>query len=925
MDKKETILIADDSEINRAILQTIFEKDYNLLEAENGIQVMSLLEQYSESITAVLLDLVMPEKNGYRVLEEMQDKEWLFHIPVIVITAEDSSDSKVRVFKLGASDIITKPFDPDVVESRVKNIIELGHYRRHLEALVEEHSARARESSNAVIDMLSSVIEHRHMESGQHIRRIRMFTKILLEKVAESYQEYGLDEHKIRLITDASSMHDIGKIAIPDSVLNKPGPLTPEEFEIMKTHTIEGCEMLQGLDRIQDAEYLQYAYDICRHHHERWNGAGYPDGLKENNIPICAQVVSIADCYDALTTERVYKKAVSHSKAFNMIMNGECGEFSPRLLECFKAVSDEFARLAKEYADGLVPEPVSEGSAQPLQRDLTNNAFEMERLKYYALLRYVDCTVIEGDVVTNEYHLAYLSDQDFSALRSGGSLEESIRIFAESSAHPADRADMLKIVSEHIEKMYSEGMMQCKQKYRILDRATGNYVWCSVSIVKINLDNPRARKVMLVWQKERAAGDNAQQQEERRAPGLMLGGLLKCANDKYFTILEMNQSLTRLVGYTEQEIAEKFNNHLIELVHPDDRENMLDEYYKQREVSKLLQLEYRLVNKDGAAVWVCEQCSVMDENDEEAAYISLVDVTKHRQVEEEAQAMIERYQTILGQTNDIIFEWDAASNRISLSNGTANKCGYMQVCEHEHNKYHIGIHPRDLALCDTCLEDITAENPYKEFEFRLADEQGEYRWRRIRLTAFFDGGRISKVVGLVLDIDDIKKMIADITDTAARDSLTGLYTKKYARELIENCLAARSTDGISALMLIELSDYKLINDRFGREFGENVVKEASERVSEMFHGGDIIARADADLFMVFMPTLYDEGAAEYWASETICAVQKLILEKTEDAALTCNVGVAVSRGCSEGFEELFHQADMALCRAKAKIGGGGGV
>lgn len=217
---------------------------------------------------------------------------------------------------------------------------------------MEEQSASLRESNSIMIDALSSVIEYRSLESGQHIRRIRSFTKILLTNVAQSYQEYDLDNHKIDLITDASSMHDIGKIAIPDVILNKPGRLTPEEFEIMKTHTTKGCEILSGLDRMPDKEYLQYAYNICRYHHERWDGQGYPDGLKGENIPICAQVVAVADCYDALTTNRVYKDAIAQDEAFTMILNGKCGAFSPRLLECFKNVRDAFAQLSREYADG---------------------------------------------------------------------------------------------------------------------------------------------------------------------------------------------------------------------------------------------------------------------------------------------------------------------------------------------------------------------------------------------------------------------------------------------------------------------------------------------------------------------------------------------------------------------------------------------
>lgn len=657
MAKQETILIADDAQINRAILRNLFEDDYNLLEAENGETALLLLRQYQESIAAVLLDLIMPVKNGYEVLEEMRRERRLYHVPVVVITAEDSTDNRVKVFEMGASDIIAKPFEPAVVRSRVNNIIELGRYRRNLEALVEEKSAQVRESNAAVIDMLSSVIEYRSLESGQHIRRIRMFTKILLEDVARNYQEYNLTPHKIRLITESSSMHDIGKIAIPDSILNKPGKLTEEEFEVMKTHTLKGCEILSGLDRLQDREYLQYAYEICRYHHERWDGRGYPDGLKGNSIPLCAQVVAIADCFDALTTDRVYKKAIPPDKAFSMILNGECGTFSPKLLECFKNVRIPFARLSEEYADGLSAE-ISRNTepAAPPDWDDGENMLEQSQQRYFALLSYLDSTVMEVDLQTGVYHLVYLQDQDFSSLRSGSSFREAVHSFAKTAVHPDDRADVLGLPDRCIQEFFDEGQASREWRYRILDRENAVYVWCRCTLLRVNLENPRLRRVLLIWRKEAALdGDGLDGKKMAAAPVVdqLFGGLQKSRCDRYLTILQASRSLTDMLGYTRKEIAERFQDRLLNLICPEDRGQVIRRLQEQRDVGRQINLEYRMAAKDGHIVWVSSRGAIENKNGEEVMYGILLDVTQPRQEELNQQA---REQQRQAQQYDQLFQ-----------------------------------------------------------------------------------------------------------------------------------------------------------------------------------------------------------------------------------------------------------------------------
>ncbi len=348
---RKSILIVDDMEINRAILSELFARDYHVFEAENGVEALRIIEEHREDIAIMLLDVVMPIMDGYGVMEAMRAHGYLSRIPVIIITSLDSHKDEARLFDMGASDLIMKPFNPLAITKRVMNVTEQYQYRNHLEQLVQEQAERLEKSNEAMIDTLGAIIEYRSMETGLHIARIRGLTKILLTEVAKQCPEYGLNERQIQLISSASAMHDIGKIVIPDAVLNKPGRLTPEEFEIIKTHTTSGSEILERFDRIHREEYFIYATTICRHHHERWDGRGYPDHLKGEEIPVSAQAVGIADCYDALTTQRVYKPALAHETAISMIIGGECGQFSPKMLKCFSAVAPAIAKLAKAYAD----------------------------------------------------------------------------------------------------------------------------------------------------------------------------------------------------------------------------------------------------------------------------------------------------------------------------------------------------------------------------------------------------------------------------------------------------------------------------------------------------------------------------------------------------------------------------------------------
>ncbi len=354
MIRRNKILIVDDIELNRIILAQLFGNEYEILEAENGQEALKLLEQYSKSIVIVLLDLLMPVLDGFETLNHLQNTKILHHIPVILITGDTSNQAEQKGYELGASDIITKPFDSKIVKRRVSNIIELYEHKNNLELLVEQQtrkiqrqSRKLEETNNQIIETLSTVVEFRNLESGMHIRRIKGFTRVLARYMAKHYPEYGLTEEKIKVIVQVSAMHDVGKIAIPDSILLKPGKLTKEERQIMETHTTKGCEIINTISVLQNKEYFGYTYEICRYHHERYDGGGYPDGLRGDEIPIAAQIVSVADVYDALVSDRVYKSAYSKAEAFEMICEGKCGIFSPKLLDCFRNTRKKL----EEFAD----------------------------------------------------------------------------------------------------------------------------------------------------------------------------------------------------------------------------------------------------------------------------------------------------------------------------------------------------------------------------------------------------------------------------------------------------------------------------------------------------------------------------------------------------------------------------------------------
>lgn len=392
MSLKEKILIADDSEMNRMLLEEILSDKYEYVMAKDGTEAVDILEK-NDDIDLVMLDINMPKMDGFGVLEVMNLRHWISEVPVIIISSESDADFIRRGYDLGASDYIGRPFDLAVVRRRVENTLMLYARQKRLVRLVEERVYEREKTNNTMINILSHVIEYRNNESGLHILHVRMMTDILLRRLIKITDKYPLTETDISMIASVSALHDIGKISIPKAILNKPGKLDPDEWEIMKSHAAIGDAMLRDLGTQQSETLMNLAHEICRWHHERWDGRGYPDGLKGDEIPISAQVVAMADVYDALTSERCYKKSFDHATAIKMITNGECGAFNPLLMQCLLDVQDQlFENMHsdpsqfdyRQEAKRLSDEMLEQKELTPDNRAHSLLIFEQKKAEFFA-------------------------------------------------------------------------------------------------------------------------------------------------------------------------------------------------------------------------------------------------------------------------------------------------------------------------------------------------------------------------------------------------------------------------------------------------------------------------------------------------------------------------------------------------------------
>ncbi len=919
MERYDTLLISSGSAQLRANLREALDGGFNLLEAVSIRQMLLLLKQNCNCIAALVLDMAQTEALDEAAIQGEDNTALLEQVPVIVISRSDTPDELNRAFAFGAADVIPADYEPYAMRHRIDNIVELHLHKRSLESMLEEQANVLRYANDSVVDALSSIIEYRSVESGQHILRIRHFTKILLKEVASCCPEYNLTENVIDIISSAAALHDIGKIAIPDSILLKPGKLTEEEQAVMKTHAMTGSNILNSLTNVADREYLHYAHNVCRYHHERWDGRGYPEGLSGEDIPICAQVVGLADVYDALTTKRVYKDAVSPSQAVNMILQGECGVFSPKLLECFKHVTHLFEELARDYADGLSPKTEVFEIAPPTNQVTEDeNSIERTRGKYFALVHYVNGFLMEVNMDAGLFHVIYNPYPELAQIQGISTFAQLQKVILEQLVHPKDKAHMKQLIERGITEFLDEGLRRQSNRFYVQSGTNPEGELFEITFLRINpVDTQRRTLAVLV----RKVAEQVLQKEVRRVHSLA-DAVYTCRNDREFTMIEAGTDGYALVGYTADEIRQKLGGGLVELVHPDDRERVRKEFYEQLESGADIRQEFRVLRKDGSSRWVlCNGRMEMDADGEEILYSTLTDITRFRRNNEELLRKLDRYEIILAQTENVLFEWDMISERIEFSDTWRKIFGYAPTQEELRPQLTEGthLHPDDLPLLFDGIGRMENGSDYESVEVRIATDKGRYLWCRFRATAIRDeNGKLLKISGIIINIDAEKQAERAMQDRAERDPLTKLLNKDAGHRQAEEYLA-RFSDGASAAMfIIDLDNFKQVNDQYGHLFGDAVLTQAAREIKKIFRNQDIVSRIGGDEFLVLMRGVSDRKLVESRSQHLLSIFQTVFQNQKYKLNLGCSIGVAISPDHGRNYYDLFNRADQALYWAKGK-------
>ncbi len=906
---KDTLLLVDRSSLIRQRLRDIFENRFNILESDNNEQSLFLLRQNESAIAAIIVST--------ELLLQMKRREKGWKIPVFAVVPEGDRQSEYTVLELGADDVLFEPFYPELVEKRVLNRLSLYDSENELNDIVDEQQQRLQHSNEAAIDALISVIESRSLESAQHILRIRRFTQLLLEKVAHNCPEYGLDEETIHTISSASSLHDIGKIAIPDAVLNKPGRLSSDEFEVMKSHTTAGGDILRRLNGLGNEEYLRYAYNICRYHHERWDGGGYPEGLKGEEIPICAQVVAIADVYDALTTERVYKAAYSCSDAANMILRGDCGVFSPKLLECFKLVLNEFADLAKKYADEDAPSLDSITVPLDGPRTSVDNPIQQLLAKHEMLLHYLNETVAEIDMDKDLYHVSYNPNPDLMLLHDANNLNEAMQTLADNVVHPDDRIMLTEQYRAYLDEFFASGLRKRVRRYRLRNSA-GDYNYYEVTTLRID-SGDGSRKAMAIWRLESEAEKRQERIKMEMENAIYRSGWegipLSCYHDRWLSFDSVDKNFCHLLGMTEEEVGSR----LSDLILFTERDAVFAQIENQLSYRNHCEVELPLYHKKGRIVWLVWKAFLMKGSDGiERLYGMLLDVTDAHIHDEEQRRLMKYHRLIFEQSGDVFLEWELATNRLNLlQRGSNSDLDLHLTGDPQSGMISSGqFHPDDVSKFQKEFASLFAQKRFTEFTIRVVNVHGRYVWIRFRAASILsEDGKVMKIIAMLLNVDQEMQVSENLKDSIERDTLTRLRNKEAARRNIEMHLDTNK-GALSAMVIIDLDNFKQINDRYGHLYGDTLLMRVADEIRGLFRSTDVTARIGGDEFLVFLPNIPHSALVESRCRTLIETIHNIRKEHSKDIQLSCSVGIAFTPNHGTAYQELFQAADRALYQAK---------
>jgi len=925
---KDTLLLVGDSASDRPVLREIFQESYHLLEAESLPQAAMLLKQNASCIVAVLVDLQEMEEEDFRLVNEAAHPDSDNEIPILSLIVSDGAGTREDLaFSRGASDVIHKPYTPAAIRRRVQVLVDLHMHKWNLQTLVKEQRKTIRSTNQVMLDALSAIIEHRNTESGNHVLRIRRFTKILLENVAQIFPEYHLTADSVDIISSAAALHDIGKIAIPDAVLNKPGKLTAEEFEIIKTHTSVGGELILNLSDMGDAEYLRYAYNIALYHHERWDGRGYPAGLLEDEIPICAQVVGIADVFDALTSPRVYKDAYSCPQAASMILNGECGRFSPKLLVCFKNVIAQFTELAQQYADGYSPkdDSITMPLPGPTWQTSTPGSAQLPLAKYHTILHYMNDTVLELDLDNGTHHIVYNPSPELDTILPDADSFRASDIMRHIRLDPDD-AGIAEEMRLCLEKDYFLQNLRRKTfSCRIFLPALGDYRLYELIFLRIRSENENQHILFLILHRpdqQRSLQPVSAPATIHAAPALrgLVSSALRCHSDEALTIDAGAADLTPLTGYTESEIAGQFDNKLTNLIVSEDLAPLRSAMQSTLNNGIPVETEFRLLRKNREPVWALAKSRAYTEADgTEYIYHAVRDNSRTKAVEYELRTVIERNQIIVDQSGGIVFEWNIMTDTMYCSHKWEEHFGYVPVSRNYGKQMGIAthFHPDDLPAVRGAIEQIKTGFETVCLDVRIANAQAKYLWTRITATAYLDEhGQLTRIIGILQDIDELKKAELTLRERAERDSLTKLFNKESSQTLISEYLAGREENSLAAMLILDLDNFKAINDSYGHLYGDSVLSQIGSKLRQMFRSQDIIGRIGGDEFLIFLQNIPSEDLVYSRCELILDTFRRLFKELAPNANASCSIGVAMVPTHGTGFNELFRRADEALYLSK---------
>ena len=920
----DTLLLACGTPASRSALRAIFEEKFNLLEADNTHQTLMLLEQNHPCIAAVLIDQTVPEKTNPDILSKIEAFSLREEIPTIVFIDSAASFLATLAYEHGAVDVVSIPYEPSQLFFRIQNIINLYRHKWYLEEQVEEQTHLLRRFNDSIVDALASIIEHRSVESGRHILRIRRFTQILLEEVAINCPEYELSKETIRIISSASALHDVGKISIPDSILNKPGRLTADEWSIMKNHTLTGCQILETFHDIVNQDYLRYAHNICHYHHERWNGGGYPEGISGNDIPICAQVVGLADAYDALTTKRAYKDAYPFDQAVNMILNGECGTFSPKLLECFKALVGRFEETARAYADGLSPQTEDFDVTLPVPSpNADQNSLQRLQYKYQTLLHHINATAIEADLERNFFHMIYNPYPDLAALGTGHTLSDLIHILYQVIS-PQDHDKLNAMMRDEIPRLMRFDVHRLTYHLQTQNRSSRYSSIYQMTILNSSSDNA-AKRILILFQKENpiSAPYTASREPEGKLKDDIINNLLKglfCfRKDQWLTFQDVGSQFGVLLGYSDAEIRTLFHGHFLETILPEDRSIILSKMEKQLKTSLNVEFFCRMRHKNGDILWICCKGYLDTADDgQELIYCTLSDITRASEKQNRHMLTLEQYQSILNLKNNVLFDWNLNNDHITISKQWAGIFGYQPITDHLISQLYISshFHPEDIPVLLQHIQALQNGSSYQAMETRIAKADGRYLWCRIRATAARDdAGDIHRIVGTIINIDEEKRTAKTLQEQAQKDALTKLLNQNTARRQAEEYLSS-SHDEECAFLVIDLDRFKYINDTYGHLFGDTVLSQTAAEIKKLFRTQDIIARIGGDEFLVIMKGMSNRELISNRCDRLLSALHALFPEQLQDNPLSASIGISLGPQHGSTYQELFQCADQALYLAK---------